>query len=111
MSPDEQLILRPGMPPIRARKIKWYQEPALRKRRLEPPRYHSFRLRSRWTTARPGLHGHAENRRCQPEAHRILLIRRRETSGKAAARSCGLTERAECQRQKSVSRAGSSGRN
>ena len=37
MSPDEQLILRPGMPPIRARKIKWYQEPALRKRRLEPP--------------------------------------------------------------------------
>jgi type IV secretion system protein VirD4 len=37
MSPDEQLILRPGMPPIRARKIKWYQEPALRKRRLDPP--------------------------------------------------------------------------
>jgi type IV secretion system protein VirD4 len=37
MSPDEQLILRPGMPPIRARKIKWYQEPALRERRLEPP--------------------------------------------------------------------------
>jgi hypothetical protein len=37
MSPDEQLILRPGMRPIRACKIKWYQEAALRKRRLEPP--------------------------------------------------------------------------
>jgi type IV secretion system protein VirD4 len=37
MSQDEQLILRPGMLPIRACKIKWYQEPTLHRRRLDPP--------------------------------------------------------------------------
>jgi type IV secretion system protein VirD4 len=37
MPADEQLILRPGMRPIRARKIRWYQEPEFVCRRVAPP--------------------------------------------------------------------------
>jgi len=37
MPQDEQLILRTGMKPIRARKIRWWQEPELLKRHNPPP--------------------------------------------------------------------------
>ena len=37
MPPDEQLILRPGMKPIRAKKIRWYDEPDFKRKRLPPP--------------------------------------------------------------------------
>jgi type IV secretion system protein VirD4 len=37
MPSDEQIILRPGMRPIRARKIQWWREPELTKRRMQPP--------------------------------------------------------------------------
>jgi len=37
MPPEDQLILRPGMRPIRARKIRWFREPEfLARRRPEP---------------------------------------------------------------------------
>ena len=38
MPPDEQLILRPGMKPIRARKIQWFREPQFTSRRMPPPK-------------------------------------------------------------------------
>jgi len=37
MPPDEQIILRPGMKPIKAKKIRWYEEPAFTSRRRAPP--------------------------------------------------------------------------
>ena len=37
MPPDEQIILRPGMKPIKAKKIRWDQEPAFTSRRRAPP--------------------------------------------------------------------------
>lgn len=37
MPPDEQLILRPGMKPIRAKKILWYREKEFLRRRQPPP--------------------------------------------------------------------------
>jgi hypothetical protein len=37
MPPDEQLIPMPGMRPIRARKIRWFEEPEFVRRRLAPP--------------------------------------------------------------------------
>ena len=37
MPPDEQIILRPGMQPIKAKKIRWYEEPAFTSRRRAPP--------------------------------------------------------------------------
>jgi len=38
MPSDEQIILRPGMQPIRAKKVRWYQEPAFLERRRDPPK-------------------------------------------------------------------------
>jgi len=38
MPADEQIILRPGMKPIRAKKVRWYQEPAFLERRRDPPK-------------------------------------------------------------------------
>jgi type IV secretion system protein VirD4 len=38
MPSDEQIILRPGMKPIRAKKVRWYQEPAFLERRRDPPK-------------------------------------------------------------------------
>jgi type IV secretion system protein VirD4 len=37
MPADEQIILRPGMRPMRAKKIQWYREPEFTRRRLDPP--------------------------------------------------------------------------
>jgi type IV secretion system protein VirD4 len=37
MDPAEQIILRPGLRPIRARKIQWWREPEFTKRRRDPP--------------------------------------------------------------------------
>jgi type IV secretory pathway TraG/TraD family ATPase VirD4 len=37
MPPDEQLILRPGMRPIRAKKIRWFKEREFLRRRMPPP--------------------------------------------------------------------------
>jgi type IV secretory pathway TraG/TraD family ATPase VirD4 len=37
MPPDEQLILRPGMRPIRAKKIRWWQEREFIARCKAPP--------------------------------------------------------------------------
>jgi type IV secretion system protein VirD4 len=37
MPPDQQLILRPGMRPLRARKIRWWQEPEFASRRKPAP--------------------------------------------------------------------------
>ncbi len=37
MPPDEQIILRPGMKPIKAKKIRWYEEPAFTSRHRAPP--------------------------------------------------------------------------
>ena len=37
MDPAEQIILRPGLRPIRARKIQWWKEPEFTKRRRDPP--------------------------------------------------------------------------
>jgi type IV secretion system protein VirD4 len=37
MPPDQQLILRPGMRPLRARKIRWWQEPEFVSRRKPAP--------------------------------------------------------------------------
>jgi type IV secretion system protein VirD4 len=38
MPPDQQLILRPGMRPLRARKIRWWQEPEFVSRRKPAPK-------------------------------------------------------------------------
>lgn len=37
MPPDEQIILRPGMKPMKAKKIRWYEELAFTSRRRAPP--------------------------------------------------------------------------
>jgi type IV secretion system protein VirD4 len=37
MPPDEQIILRPGMKPMKAKKIRWYEELAFTSRRRPPP--------------------------------------------------------------------------
>ena len=37
MPGDEQIILRPGMRPMKAKKIQWWREPEFTRRRLDPP--------------------------------------------------------------------------
>ena len=94
MSLDEQLILRPGMPPIRARKIKWYQEPALRKRRLEPPKIPQLSVE---IPLDDGTTRIARARR-KPEApalkHHWILLTRPEGHRASGGEKLWLTERA-----------------
>lgn len=37
MGPDQVLVLRAGLPPVRARKIRYYRSPAFKRRLLPPP--------------------------------------------------------------------------
>jgi type IV secretory pathway TraG/TraD family ATPase VirD4 len=44
MPSGEEIILRPGMKPVRARKIQWWREPAFTKCRLPPPTIPQLRV-------------------------------------------------------------------
>ena len=51
MPSDEQIILRPGMKPIRAKKVRWYQEPAFLERRRDPPKIPELVVEISWMMA------------------------------------------------------------
>ena len=56
---EEELILLSGERPIRARKIRYYEDGNFTERRLDPPAPESYRLtspQSEWTGLRAGLH-------------------------------------------------------
>jgi type IV secretion system protein VirD4 len=55
MPQDEQLILRPGMRPVRAKKLQWWREPEFVKRRRSPPDIPLLSVEIPLADALPGL--------------------------------------------------------
>ena len=55
MPQDEQLILRPGMKPIRAKKVVWYRERDFLRKRLPPPVIPQLTVEIPMADALPGL--------------------------------------------------------